>query len=118
MRRSPSIVPNADDREIYLVLDDFGERLGRAWRETDDELTDRETLIADLIAGQYKDPVRVAAFNTAEGWSRDVSEDIADELEERLATEQFEVPAGLQNFIDSHGSGRPIQLALPLRDAA
>ncbi len=74
MRRSPSIVPNADDREIYLVLDDFGERLGRAWRETDDELTDRETLIADLMAGQYKDPVRVAAFNTAEGWSRDVSE--------------------------------------------
>ena len=43
MRRSPSIVPEADDREIYLVLDDFGGRLGHAWPETDEERTDRET---------------------------------------------------------------------------
>ena len=41
MRRSPSIVPETDDREIYLVLDDFGTRLGRAWAETDEERTDR-----------------------------------------------------------------------------
>ena len=28
MRRSPSIVPEADNREIYLALDDFGGKLG------------------------------------------------------------------------------------------
>jgi hypothetical protein len=36
MRKSswtPSIVPRADDQDVYLVVDDFG-RLGRVWRET------------------------------------------------------------------------------------
>lgn len=40
MRISPSIVPGSE-RDIYLVLDDFGGRLGRAWTETDEEHTDR-----------------------------------------------------------------------------
>jgi hypothetical protein len=55
------------------VLDDFGGRLGRAWRETDEEDTDRETLIRDLMDDQYSHPARIVAFNTAEGWSRDVT---------------------------------------------
>jgi hypothetical protein len=42
------------------------------WHETDEERTDRETVITDLLEGQYKDPIRVVAFNTAERWSRDV----------------------------------------------
>ena len=37
---------------------------------TDEEETDRATLISDLLAGQYSNPVRIIAFNTAEGWSR------------------------------------------------
>ncbi|QOG23373.1 MULTISPECIES: hypothetical protein [Bradyrhizobium] len=41
MRISPSIVPGSD-RDIYLVLDDFGAHLGRAWTETAEEHTDRE----------------------------------------------------------------------------
>jgi hypothetical protein len=49
IRRSPSIVLQEADRDIYLVLDDFGDRLGRAWRETEEEDTDRETLIRDLM---------------------------------------------------------------------
>ena len=32
MPRSPSIVPDDTNRDVYLVLDDFG-RLGKAWRE-------------------------------------------------------------------------------------
>jgi hypothetical protein len=35
------------DETVYLVADDFG-RLGRAWRETDYEATDLETVIQDL----------------------------------------------------------------------
>jgi len=50
-------------RDIYLVLDDFGER-GRSWREIDEERTERETVIRDLLEGQYSDPIRVVAFNT------------------------------------------------------
>ena len=33
----------------------------------------------------YRHPVRIVAFNTAEGWSRDVTMDIADELRRRFA---------------------------------
>ena len=74
----PSIVPNDNDETVYLVADDFG-RLGRAWREADYETTDLETVIQDLLTGQYANPIRVVAFNTAERWSEDVSEDVANE---------------------------------------
>ena len=81
------------------MLDDFGGRLGRAWRETDEEDTDRETLIRDLMQDQYSSPVRIVAFNTAEGWSRDVTVDIADEVRRRFA-EYAEVPASVQEFLE------------------
>lgn len=113
MHRSPSIVPDSDDREIYLVLDDFGGRLGRARPEADEERTDREIVITDLMTGQYSNPVRVVAFNTAEGWSRDVSEAIADELARWYAEQDAEIPPCLEDFIERH-RGRPIQLPLPL----
>jgi hypothetical protein len=63
--------------DVYLVLDDFGERLGRGWRDTGEERCERESLIRDLLE-QYSEPVRVVAFDTAENWSRDISEEIAD----------------------------------------
>jgi hypothetical protein len=69
MPRSPSIVPDTTDRDIYFVL----EVLGRAWRETDDTQAGRATLIRDMLDGQYEDPVRILSFNTAQGWSRDVA---------------------------------------------
>ena len=118
MRHSPSIVADTEDRDVYLVLDDFGGRLGRAWRETDEAQTDRQTVITDLLDGQYSNPVRVVAFNTAEGWSRDVSEDLADELANRCAMYGFDVPQFLEAFVERHGDGKPAQLPLPLRGAA
>ena len=59
MRKSnwtPSIVPRGDDQNVYLVMDDF-DRLGRCWRKTDVEATDLETVITDLLDGQYNNPV-------------------------------------------------------------
>jgi hypothetical protein len=105
MRQSPSIVPETFDRDVYLVLNDFG-YLGRAWTESDEQNTDRETVIRDLFHGQYSDPVRVVAFNTAQGWSRDVSEEIANELAKRLANERDEVPLELEAFLDRYGEHR------------
>jgi hypothetical protein len=95
---SPSVVPGQPGRDTYLVLEDFGERQGRAWRETDEEATTRETLIRDLMDGQYSHPVRIVVFNTGEGWSRDVTKDIADELRRR-AGEYDEVPAAVLEFV-------------------
>ncbi len=101
MPRSPSIVPQGADQDIYLVLDDFGGRIGRTWREVAEEDTGRTTLIADLLKGQYSNPARVIAFNAAEGWSRDVTDDIAEELRQRCS-DLDEVPETLQEFLDSH----------------
>jgi hypothetical protein len=61
--------------------------------------TDRETVITDLVSGQYSRPVRVVAFNTAEGWSRDVTEDIAREVRRRCDLQRSELSEGLQDFI-------------------
>jgi hypothetical protein len=85
MPRSPSIVPTGGDQDIYLVLDNFGHRLGRAWVETDEEDADLDTVLRHLSEGQYSNPVRIVSFNTAEGWSRDASDDVADELRQRCA---------------------------------
>jgi hypothetical protein len=101
MRASPSIVPGSD-QDVYLVVDDFGSH-GRAWRETDVEDTDLETVISDLLEGQYVNPVKVVGFNTAEGWARDVSEDIANELRHRCDLQMTEVPPFLQEFVYRHG---------------
>jgi hypothetical protein len=94
MRRSswtPSIVPNDNDETVYLVADDF-RRLGRAWREADYETTDLETVIQDLLTGQNNNPIRVVAFNTAERWSEDVSEDVAHELRRRCNLQTRDLP--------------------------
>ena len=101
MRSSPSIIPDDADRDIYLVLDDFG-KVGRAWRETDERAADRDALIRDLLDGQYRDPVRIVAFNTVEGWSRDLTEEIAVVLHERCA-DAGAVPQSLQHFLEQHG---------------
>ena len=44
--------------------------------------------------------MRIIAFSTAEGWSRDVTMDIADELCRRFA-EYDEVPASVQAFLET-----------------
>ena len=118
MRTSPSIVPEPDDRDVYLELDDFGGRLGPAWSETGEERTDREIIITDLMTGQYSNPVRVIALNIAEGWSRDVSEDIADELAQWYADQDREIPPSLEDFIERHRTPMSEQLPLPLRGVA
>ena len=97
MRASPSIVP---DQDTYIVLDNLGP-LGRAWRETNEEGTNRAMLIRNLLEDQYENPVRIVAFNTVEGWSRDVTVDIADELR-RSYVEYDEVPEGVLAFIEAN----------------
>ena len=64
-----------------------------------------ETLIRDLMEDQYSQPTRIVAFNTAEGWSRDVTMDIADELRRRFA-EYDEVPVSVQEFLETASRAR------------
>jgi hypothetical protein len=97
---SPSIVPGID-QEVYLVLDDFG-KMARAWREADVEDTDFKTVLCDLLDGQFRSPVRVIGFNLAEGWVRDVSEDVARELRQRCADQDRAVPEFLERFVERY----------------
>ena len=116
MRRSnwtPSSVPNGDDQNVYLVADDLG-RLGHIWPETDLERTDLEMVIQDLLEGQYKNPLRVVGFNTAEGWSQDVSADVAEELRRRCDLQLRDIPSCIQDFVERHAGHVDRQLALRL----
>ena len=114
MRRSwtASIVPTDHNQTIYLVVNKFG-YLGTAFTETDVEQADLETVIADLMSGQYSDPARVVAFNTSEHWSEDASEDIAREIMRRLDLAGDALPSTIAAFVDSHlGPDRQLTLRL------
>ena len=84
---------------MYLVLDDFGQ-IGREYVEADEEASDRATVMRRLIEGQYNDPVRIVAFNTSQGWSRDVSEEIAREIKDRAERRREELSPGLKYWIE------------------
>jgi predicted transcriptional regulator len=92
-------VPEGFDVNVYLVLEDYGP-IGRAYRKIDEEKADRETLIRHLIEGQYEHVVRIVAFNTAQGWSRDVSTEIAGEVVERAKAKGEELTGPVRQFVD------------------
>ena len=70
------------DETVHIVLEDLG-KLGRVFAERDEGAADLEPTINDVVSGEAR-PVRIAAFNLAEGWSRDVTEDIAREILRRF----------------------------------
>jgi hypothetical protein len=108
---TPSIVPG-QDQDVCLVIDDLG-KLGLVYRETDVETADVETAINDLLDGQYSNPVRVIAFNVADGWSLDISADVAAEVRRRCDLQIRDVPSSIQDFVERH-EGRSRQLSLRL----
>ena len=98
-----------DDVTVYLVVNDYG-KLGRAFVETDVAEARREMVLRNFATGQYSNALRVVAFNTAEGWSRDVSEDIAGELLEWAFDGDDNLAEDTKRFIKRHvnlGDKRP-----------
>jgi hypothetical protein len=53
------------------------------------------------VEGHYSHPIRIVVFNTTEGWSRDVTIDIADELRRRYP-EFGEVPGQILDFMEAN----------------
>ena len=100
---APPPLAHSRDGTVYLVLDDFGE-LGRAYRETDAAQADPKTVVADLLSGQYRHPLRVVAFNTAEGWARDVSADIARQVLNCARELEHELPAAVRDCVERAGA--------------
>ncbi len=93
-------------------MNNYG-RFGTAFAETDLDRANYETTIADLIAGQHCDPLRVIMFNPDTDRSEDVSHMVAQELLRRLGLEERSVPLALEDFIDRHvGPDRQLTLRL------
>ena len=93
------LAPREPDVTVHIVLNDFGD-LGRAYVETDEATADEATIIENFLTGQYSCPLRVVAFNTAEGWSRDVTEDIAVAVMNRVRSEQRSIGKVAQEFLE------------------
>lgn len=108
MPRNGSKVPYGADQTIYLVVDRRS-RQGAVYCEIENERTDLETVVTDLLAGQFSDPVRVTAFNTLEHWSQDISRDIAVEIQTRCDIEGTAVPGHVEDFVRSHTDSVPQQ---------
>src|SRR5712691_9581395 len=94
----PPLVPSRDGT-VYLVLDDFGE-FGRAYREAQEAQADRQTVLADLVSGQYERPLRIVAFNTAEGWARDVTAEIAQEALARTSRSDHDLSPAVRDLLE------------------
>jgi hypothetical protein len=109
---TPSIVPRGDDQDFCLVIEDLG-RLGRVFLKTEVERADLETVIVDMLDGQYSNPLRVVSFNTVERSSQDISADVAGEIRRRCEIQGREIPASIRDFVESN-EGRSRQLTLRL----
>jgi len=96
-----SSVPYGADQTVFLVVD-RRRGMGSNCGEAEVERTDLESIIADLLAGQFNDPVRVVAFNTLEHWSADVSADIACEIQARCDIEGESLPDHLHEFVENY----------------
>ena len=108
--KSPDIVPYGADQTVYLVVDSFGSR-DAIYREAEFERADLDTAIGDLLLGQFNNPVRVIAYNTLEHWTKDVSAQIAAEIQSRCDIDGQPVPEHLKDFVACHGA-LPWQRAL------
>ena len=99
MRTQTPLAPREPDVTFHIVLNDFGP-LGRAYVETDETEADEATIAENILSGQYSHPVRVVALNTAEGWARDVTEDIARVVLSKVRSEHRSIGIAAQEFLE------------------
>ncbi|MCK1640334.1 hypothetical protein IVA95_22675 [Bradyrhizobium sp. 157] len=110
----PTVVPYGADQTVYLVFDSSGASHNDC-PEKGIERDDVETIISDLLTGQFKAPVRVMAFNTLEHWIEDVSNEVAEEIQTRCDIDGVPVPEHIRDFVASHtGAIQRLHLALSL----
>jgi hypothetical protein len=94
---SPGLPKHGD--AVSLVLGGLG-KFGQADRETDRRHADRQTVLANLLSGRYERPLRIVACKTAEGWSRDVVANVAQEV---LALADEDLSPAVRDFVEWAG---------------
>src|SRR5690348_4644869 len=103
-----SIVPKTE-YATYLLLDEVGE-YRNLWRETAEDEANEDTIVQWIIEGQTKHPVKVVAFNTEQGWSRDVTHQIATKLLD-LNQSGVALGAAAREFVERLTGQTPIAVA-------
>ena len=104
-RTTPRLVPDAHPypgHVVHIVLNNFGRFGGPAYVETGVDQADGETIVGNLLAGRYSNPISVVAFNLEEGWSRDVSVQICREVRDRAAAAGQVLGESTMKFIERH----------------
>ena len=86
---------------LYFVECDFG-RIGRTFIECDRDRSSHAQVVGDIAAGEIERPLVVLEVIEAENACRDVTEDIAREVHERLRRQGSGCPARLRDFIDRY----------------
>jgi hypothetical protein len=97
----PNAVSSRTDKAVYLVVDRVGSPRDLRY-QTKVQWTDIETIISDLIEGQFNDPLRVVTFNTLGRWLKDISRDLAEEIQIRCDVEAMPVPEHIRDFVASY----------------
>jgi hypothetical protein len=59
-------------------------------------------VLRNFLSGQYGNALGVIAFNAAEGWSQDVSEDVAHKVLDRAYDADDTLSEATKRFIDRH----------------
>lgn len=105
------MMPGVEDHTVYFVLDDFGD-LGSAYRETDSDAADLQSVIDDFLTGQFNDPVRVIAVNVVDGWAADASTAVAIEVVETARRTGQELSRTARAFYERH-TGKDVPACSP-----
>ena len=95
------VVPYGADQTLFVVID----RLDEA-TEIRIERSDLDATIGELVAGCFNDPIQVISFNTLEHWSKDLSADVAREIQTRCDMDGVPVPDHLKDFVEAPGAAR------------
>ena len=105
---APSVVPS---ETFYIVRDQASD--GDVLREMEVTRSHFDDVLSDMVAARYRKPVAVYAFNPDEGWSRDVSEEFARELQSLIDVAQSELSVSIDEFMRRHAwHGQQLRLRL------
>jgi hypothetical protein len=96
-RQTPSLAPDFSC-DTYLVVDEL--ETCSVYREADEFEANRGDVIRQIAEGQFNKAARVIAFNVAEGWSRDATEDIAKDILDHALRKTEQLSRSAQEFIE------------------
>lgn len=100
-----------DGPTTYLLVNCYHPHEGgTVWVEIAEEDAKADWIVSQISRGEYDYPCRVIAFNEIEGWSRDVSAEIAERVLNRADADDRQLITGVVNFIENHDIEVPARL--------